>query len=75
MTAAFARSAESSPFSKCTEELKTHVPEEVKEQFAALAVLNGKTSSEYLRDVVILHLYGQFSMTSMQVRGGRAEGR
>lgn len=71
----FSRTTSSNPLGKCTEELKTHVPEEMKERFAALAVLNGQTSSEYLRDVIAAHLYGQFHVVSMRASGRQGEGR
>lgn len=72
---AFSRSGVSNPLGKCTEEIKTHVPEDMKEKFSALAVLNGQTSSEYLRDVIAAHLYGQFHVVSMRVTGGKGEGQ
>jgi hypothetical protein len=72
--ALFSRSSNSSSFGKCTEELKTHVPEEVKEKFAALAVLSGQTSSEYLRDIVQSHIYGQFHVVSLRANKQQGEG-
>lgn len=63
-----------SDFGKCTEELKTHVSEEVKEKFAALACLSGETSSEYLRDLVLSHVYGQFHIISLRSKKNKGEG-
>lgn len=59
-------------FGKCTEELKTSVPEEVKEEFSALAVLNHQRPADYLRDLVLDHLYGR--LHSVRVRAGRRNG-
>ena len=57
---------------KCTEEIKTVVPEEVKEEFAALAVINGQRPSDYLRDLILEHLYGQ--LHAARLRAGRRNG-
>lgn len=57
---------------KCTEELKTVVPEEVKEEFTALAVINGQRASDYLRDLVLDHLYGRLHATRVRVNRGNA---
>lgn len=59
MSSPFSRSGHSNPFGKCTEELKTKVPEAVKIDLA-LAARSSPTPvpSEYLRDVVMRHLYG-----------------
>jgi len=57
---------------KCTEEIKTVVPEEVKEEFSALAVINGQRPSDYLRDLILVHLYGQLHAT--RIWAGRGNG-
>jgi hypothetical protein len=58
----FSRSGASSPLGKCTEELKSLVPEAVKADFAITArMLNKPNISEHLRDVVTQHLYGVVS--------------
>lgn len=54
---AYSRSGETLPDGKCTTELKTVVPEMVSEDFTALAVMRGKRPAEYLREVVMRHLY------------------
>jgi hypothetical protein len=60
-TTAFSRSGSSNPHGKCTEELKTKVPEKVKEDFAVVSRLSDSlASAEYLRDVAMQHLYGAF---------------
>ena len=70
----FARSSSSSGHGKCTEELKTHVPEDLKEKFVALAVLNGQSGGEYLRDIVIAHIYGQFHVVSLRANKQQSDG-
>lgn len=60
------------PLGKCTEELKTQVPEQLKDELTALAVLRKQTPSEYLRDLITVHLYGHLEAVRM-VHGG-AEG-
>lgn len=57
---------------KCTEELKTVVPEEVKEEFAALAVLAGQRPADYLRDLILEHMYG--SLHVARIRNARRNG-
>lgn len=70
----FTRSTGASGFGKCTEELKTHVSEEVKEKFAALAVLSGQSSGEYLRDIVQSHIFGEFHVVSLRTKRSHGEG-
>jgi hypothetical protein len=61
-TAACSRSGKSCAEGKCTEELKSKVPEDVKADFAiATRVLQKPNISEHLRDVVFQHLYGVVS--------------
>ena len=43
---------------KATQELKTKVPECVKDEFAALAHALGLTESELLRSLILVRLYG-----------------
>lgn len=52
------RSGTSNPFGKCTEELKTLVPFEIKEGFARIAHEHGVSPSEYLREVVMVNVIG-----------------
>lgn len=56
-TPAFARTGVSDPNGKCTEDLKTAVPESVKDDFARIA--SPRTPAELLREVVNGYLYGQ----------------
>lgn len=60
------------PGGKCTEEIKTVVPEEIKEEFNALAVINGYKPSDYLRELIIDHLYGRLHVT--RLRASRMNG-
>lgn len=63
----FARSGQSSPFGKCTEDTKTMLPEEVKAQLQALATINSQTLSEYLRDMCIERVYGHVAIMRAHV--------
>ena len=58
----FSRSGNSNPFGKCTEEVKTLLPPEAKEALAALAVVAGQSTSEYVRDRLMEHVYGKLHM-------------
>lgn len=52
------RSGSSNPFGKCTEEVKTLVPYEIKEAVARLANEHGMTPSEFLREIVMIRVLG-----------------
>lgn len=52
------RSGTSNPFGKCTEEVKTLVPFEIKEGFARIAHEHGVSPSEYLREIVMVNVIG-----------------
>ncbi|MGE0383456.1 MAG: hypothetical protein AB7Q97_01920 [Gammaproteobacteria bacterium] len=75
MTDLYSRSGRSDPSGKCTEEVKAKVAETEKEEITALAVLNGMSVSEYLRDLIRLHLYGHLSAIRMTRRPGAPEGQ
>ena len=66
---AFSRNGETLPEGKSSTELKTWIPEIVAEDFTALAVMKGKRPSEYLREVVMRHLYGEFETARSKVTG------
>jgi hypothetical protein len=53
---ALSRSGRSNPLGKCTEELKTTVPEKIKADFIEGSTM--PTAGEELRDVIVKHLYG-----------------
>lgn len=71
MSDIFSRGANTNPFGKCTEELKTQVPEEIREQLHALAALKGQTPSEYLRNLIIIHLHGHFRHAQQVLHSSR----
>lgn len=75
--ALFSRTGKSNPLGKCTEDVKTLVPEEAKNSLNALAFLNSQTLSEYVRDVLIAHVYGQsfFIQSKLPNRRGAQEGQ
>lgn len=68
----FSRGGNSNPLGKCTHEVKTAVPEEVKEQLTALAVVHGMTLSEYVRAALMRHLYGELHMARLAMRKGES---
>ncbi len=72
----FSRSGNSNPLGKCTESIKTIMPEEAKNSLNALAFLSGQTLSEYVRDVLIAHVYGQsfFIQSKLPKRNTPEEG-
>ncbi|OGT02140.1 MAG: hypothetical protein A2143_00650 [Gallionellales bacterium RBG_16_57_15] len=57
-TILFSRSVTTNHFGKCTEEIKTRVPYELKEGFARIASDAGMTESEYLRKMLELKVFG-----------------
>ncbi len=73
---ALSRSGESNPFGKCSEELKTVVPPEIKERFVALAVIKAGGQSEYLRELVMREVLGEFEIMRLRhSRGSRESGK
>ena len=63
----FARPA-SSCGEKCTAELKTLVPESLRDELVALAVINRTSISEYLRNLIETHCRGH--VRPLQRRAG-----
>ena len=70
----YARSSSSNPLGKCSAELKTLVPDEIRDEFAAVAKLNGQTVSELLRDIVIKEMRGSIFVLQQIVQRGRQNG-
>ena len=68
--AMFSRSGNSCVLGKCTEDIKSKLPEEVKEQISALATINGQTVSEYLRDMCIERVFGHVFMLRAKMGNG-----
>lgn len=72
----FSRSGTSCPLGKCTDEVKVLVPEVLKEELTALAVLNGQCLSEYVRDVLLGHTRGHiYRLRAAAGNGIPGEGR
>lgn len=65
----FSRPVSPCPLGKCTDEIKTVVPEQVKEQLTALAILRGQTVSEYLRDLLVAHIFGHVYAIRVRLNG------
>lgn len=53
-----ARGQATSPFGKCTEEIKSKLPFEIKESFTRIAHDAGMTESEYLREMIMIKVLG-----------------
>ncbi len=71
----FSRSGHSNTLGKCTEEVKTLLPPNMKELLTALAVFNGQSLSEYVRDQLIKHLYGHAHAFKERQRNGNDSGQ
>jgi hypothetical protein len=65
----FSRSGQSNPFGKCTEQVKTWLPPVIKEKFLALAIIKAGGESEYLRQIVMEKVCGEFEL--MRLRNSR----
>lgn len=62
------RQAMYNPFGKCDELIKAKVPYQIKDQVSRLARANGMNESEFLRMVVMLYLYGQEEVLSIEAQ-------
>lgn len=62
------------PLGKCDTELKTQVPEQLRDEVAALATLRGQTVSEYVRELITLHVRGHIGVIRLQQRIPNSEG-
>jgi hypothetical protein len=60
------RSAQYSPFGKCDTEVKAHVPSEVADLAQKKARMLGVPISEYMRDLLIVNLYGVEHVRKLQ---------
>ena len=57
-------------FGKCDPDpVRLMLPTEVKEKLAGMAVLHGVTVSEYLREMVLKHLYGELTVIRYRMHG------
>lgn len=70
---AFSRPPSSNPLGKLIAERKTVLPELIDSQLVMLASLAGQTPSEYIRDLVTVHVIGHATVVRLQA--GRANGR
>ncbi len=70
----FSRSGGTNPLGKNSEEVKTLVPPELKERLQALSTIAGINLSEYVREILLGHVYGQFSLLQMKSQGRNREG-
>ena len=68
------RSPTPHPLGKCDTELKTQVPEQLRDEIAALACLRGQTVSEYIRELLTAHVHGHIGAIRLQQRVAEGEG-
>lgn len=66
----FMRSGTSNPFGKCDEEVRSLVDSDTKEALTALAFASGMSMSEYLRHLIISHVYGHGTILRLAQRPG-----
>lgn len=74
MSRGASRQPQPHPLGKCDTELKTQVPERMRDELTALATLRGQTLSEYVRDVFTRHLYGDLGALRMKERSPEGNG-
>lgn len=63
----YSRSGNTNGMGKCSEEVKTHVPEDVKNALVTLATVNGMTLSEYTRSVLQDHAFGRLHTVRLAI--------
>lgn len=68
----FSRGGSTSPFGKSADEIRVMVPEQIKQELIAMAVLHGLSVSEYCRQVLVEHLHG--SLVRIRNKNGRGYG-
>lgn len=71
---AFSRSGVSHPMGKCEDRLDIPVPAAFKEQLAAVATLNGKTSAEWARDALEKVVAGEIAFMQRRMNGNGGPG-
>lgn len=69
----FSRSGTSNPLGKNSAEIKVLVPDELRLRLQTLATLRSMNTSEYVRDVLMVHVYGQFEVLRMKSEGNNRE--
>jgi len=65
----FSRSCHTNSIGKCTTRIDVPAPEDLADVIGALAALRGQSKSEYVRDLLARHAYGEFSHVQMMVHG------
>ena len=70
----FARNGTTNPLGKYDAELKTAVPQVIKDEFCAFAMLQGISPGELLRDIVIEKMRGATFVFRAMVQRGRVMG-
>lgn len=73
-TPSFSRSSNTNALGKCSEEIKTLVPEETKIAIAALAYASSMNVSEYVRTVLMMHVHGAAEVIKQNNRFMRSMG-
>lgn len=66
----FSRNGTTHPLGKCDDRLDIPVPVAFKEQLAAVATLNGKTSAEWARDALEKVVAGELAFMRRRMNGG-----
>lgn len=69
----FSRSGNSNPLGKNTAEIRVLVPEELQHALQTLAVLRNTNVSEYVRDMLMAHVYGQLGLARLKTTGKNME--
>jgi len=64
------RPQQSNPFGKNTAEIKSLVDEDTRDALVALAFASGMTVSEYLRNLLLIHVHGSATMLRLAHQRG-----
>jgi hypothetical protein len=68
------RSGDTNPLGKNSAEVKTLVPEELKERLQAMSTIAGVNLSEFVREILTDYIYGHFAALQMKSQGRNREG-
>jgi len=68
----FSRSGNSNPLGPATEDVRTKIPEEAKGFLTALSVVAGQSEAEYIRELILEHLYGHAYILRLRAQRGRS---
>lgn len=74
-TPVFSRSGKSSPMGKCSAELRVAIPDQLRDDLQGLAFVHGLPMAEYVRELLMAHVYGHIDMVRARQRApvGRGE--